>query len=84
MAGTTMGQITIVYRGETQQFATVSLATHFLRQDRIKMGWFHKIKATVDLIGNDQAHQTQYLKGDKFDIMKALAQLEGDIKSSKA
>jgi hypothetical protein len=83
MAGTTMGQITIVYRGETQQFATVSLAMHFLRQDRIKMGWFHKIQATVDLIGNDQVRQTQYLKGDKFDIMKALVQLEGDIKSSQ-
>jgi hypothetical protein len=84
MAGTTMGQITIVYRGETQQFATVSLATHFLRQDWIKMGWFHKITATVDLIGDDQIRQTQHLKGDKFDIMKALVQLEGDIKSSKA
>jgi hypothetical protein len=84
MTGTTMGQITIVYRGETQQFGTVSLATHFLRQDRIKMGWFHKIKATVDLIGNDQVRQTQYLKGDKFDIMKALVQLEADIKSAQA
>jgi hypothetical protein len=48
------------------------------------MGWFHKIKATVDLIGNDQVRQTQYLKGDKFDIMKALVQLEADIKSAQA
>jgi hypothetical protein len=31
MSNTTMGLITIVYRGETQQFKTVSLAAHFLR-----------------------------------------------------
>jgi hypothetical protein len=84
MTGTTIGQITLVYRGETQQFATVSLANRFLRQDRIKMGWFHKITAAVDLIMDDQVRQTQHLKGDKFDIMKALAQLEGDIKPSNA
>jgi hypothetical protein len=30
MAHTTIGPITIAYRGETQQFKTVSLAAHFL------------------------------------------------------
>ena len=84
MANTTIGQITLVYRGETQQFKTVSLAAHFLRQDRIKMGWFHKIKAAVDLMVHDKVSQTQHLQGDKFDIMKALAQLEGDLKLSPA
>lgn len=44
MANTTMGQITIVYRGETQQFKTVSLVKHFLREPRIKVGWFHTVK----------------------------------------
>jgi hypothetical protein len=79
-----MGQITLTYRGETQQFKTASLAAHFLRQDRIKMGWFHKIKAAVDLIVDDEVNQTRHWKGDKFDIMKALAQLEGDLKLSPA
>lgn len=84
MADTTIGQITFVYRGETTQFATVSLATHFLRQDRIKMGWFHKIKAAVDLIVDDKVSQTRHLKGDKFLIMKELKQLEGDLNQSSA
>jgi hypothetical protein len=82
MAGTTISQITLIYRGETQQFSTVSLAAHFLRQDRIKVGWFHKITATVDLIGDDQVRQTQQLKGDKFAILEALAQLAGAAKPS--
>ena len=34
MATTTLGQITIVYRHETHQFKTVSLAEHFLQQLR--------------------------------------------------
>jgi hypothetical protein len=79
-----MGQISIVYRGETQQFKTVSLAAHFLRQPRIKVGWFHTIKAAVDLIVHDKVSQTRYLKGDKYLIMKELAQLEGDLKLSHA
>jgi hypothetical protein len=79
-----MGQITIVYRGETQQFKTVSLAEHFLRQTRIKVGWFHTIKATVDLIVDDKVHETRHLKGDKYLIMKELAQLEKDLKPSPA
>lgn len=84
MAHTTMGQITIVYRGETQQFKTVSLAAHFLRQDRIKMGWFHTIKAAVDLVVDDEVSQTRHLKGNKFLIMQELAQLEDDLKLSPA
>jgi hypothetical protein len=79
-----MGQITIVYRSETQQFKTVSLAEHFLRQTRIKVGWFHTIKATVDLIVDDEVHETRHLKGDKYLIMKELAQLEKDLKPSPA
>jgi hypothetical protein len=84
MAHTTVSQITIVYRGETQQFATVSLAAHFLRQDRIKMGWFHTIKAVVDLVVDDGISQTRHLKGDKFLIMQELVQLERDLKPSPA
>ena len=84
MTNTTMGQITIVYRGETQQFATVSLASHFLRQDRIKMGWFHTVKAAVDLVEDDKVSETRHLKGNKFLIMEKLAQLEGDLKQSPA
>jgi hypothetical protein len=84
MAYTTMGPITIVYRGETQQFKTVSLAAHFLRQVRIKVGWFHTVKAAVDLMVHDQVSQTRYFKGDKYLIMQELVQLEGDLKLSHA
>jgi hypothetical protein len=82
MAGNTIGQITLTYRGETQQFGTVSQAAHFLRQDRIKMGWFHTVRATVDLIENGNTTQTQHLKGDKFRIITDLEQLEGKVKKS--
>ena len=84
MAHTTLGQITIVYRGETQQFNTVSQVAHFLRQLRIKVGWFHTVKAAVDLLGDDMVRQTRHLKGDKYLIMQELAQLEGDLKLSHA
>lgn len=84
MANTKIGQITIDYRGETQQFNTASLAANFLRQDRIKMGWFHKIKASVDLMMDDRVSQTRHLKGDKFRIMKELEQLEDEVKQSNA
>jgi hypothetical protein len=84
MTHTTMGPITLVYRGETQQFKTVSLAAHFLRQLRIKVGWFHTVKAAVDLMSNGTVSQTRHLKGDKYLIMKELAQLEGDLKLSYA
>lgn len=84
MADTTMGQITLVYRGETQQFNTVSLAMHFLRQIRIKVGWFHKVKAAVDLMSDGKVNQTRHLKGDKYLIMKELEQLETDLKPSNA
>ena len=43
MTTTTIGHINILYRGETQQFKTVSLAEHFLRQLRIRVGWFHTV-----------------------------------------
>lgn len=84
MADTSIGQITLVYRGETQQFNTVSQAAHFLRQVRIKVGWFHTVKAAVDLIAPGQVSQTRNLKGDKYLIMKELEQLEGDLKLSNA
>jgi len=84
MVNTTMGQITLVYRGEVQQFKTVSLAAHFLRQLRIKVGWFHTVKAAVDMMSNGKVSQTRFLKGDKYLIMKELAQLESDIKLSHA
>jgi hypothetical protein len=80
---TTIGTITLVYHGETQHFTTVSLAAHYLRQERIKVGWFHKIKVDVDLVSDDQIHQTRHLKGDKFFIMQALAQLEAELKPSR-
>lgn len=82
MAHTTMSQITLDYRGETQQFTTVSQALHFLRQDRIKVGWRHKIKAAVDIVEDDKVSQTRTLKGDKFHIMSQLTELENDIKQS--
>jgi hypothetical protein len=82
MAQATMGQITLVYRGETQQFTTVSQAAHFLRQERIKVGWFHTVKADVELMMDDGASQTRHLKGDKFHIMTQLAEIEGDLKQS--
>jgi hypothetical protein len=82
MAGSTIGQITLAYRGETQQFGTVSQAAHFLRQDRIKMGWFHKVQATVDLVEDGKTTQTRNLKGDKFRIITKLEQLEGEVKKS--
>jgi hypothetical protein len=84
MADTTIGQITLVYRGETQQFTTVSQAAHFLRQVRIKVGWFHTVKAAVDLITHGKVSQTRHLKGDKYLIMKELEQLEGDLKPAHA
>ena len=84
MAETTLGQITLVYRGETQQFSSVSQAAHFLRQDRIKMGWFHKIQATVELVEEGETSQTRNLKGDKFRIITKLEQLEGEVKKSNA
>lgn len=84
MATTTMGQITLNYRGETQQFETVSLAAHFLRQLRIKVGWFHTVKAAVDLVVDDEVSQIRHLKGDKYLIMKELEQLEGDLRLANA
>jgi len=80
MADTTMGLITIVYRGETQQFKTMSLAAHFLRQERIKVGGFHTIQAAVNLMVNDEVNQTRHLKGDKYLIMKGLVLLEAEFK----
>jgi hypothetical protein len=84
MADTTIGPITIVYRHETQQFKTVSLAAHFLRQLRIKVGWFHTVKADVDLMSNGKVSQTRHLKGDKYLIMQELEQLETNFKLSPA
>jgi hypothetical protein len=84
MTNTTMGQITLVYRGETQQFKTVSIAMHFLRQDRIKVGWFHTVKADVNLMSNGNVSQARHWKGNKYLIMKELTQLENDIKLSHA
>jgi hypothetical protein len=74
-----MGPITIVYRGETQEFRTMSLAAHFLRQEWIKVGWFHTIQAAVDLMSNGKVSQTRHLQGDKFLIMKELVLLEAKL-----
>jgi hypothetical protein len=84
MTDTTIDQITLVYRGETQQFKTVSQAAHFLRQVRIKVGWFHTVRAAVDLVAPGTGSQTRHLKGDKYLIMKELEQLAGDLKLSNA
>ena len=84
MTTTTMEQITLVYRGETQQFKTVSQAAHFLPQVRIKAGWFHTIKAAVDMMSNGKVSQTRHLKGDKYLIMKELEQLDSDLKLANA
>jgi hypothetical protein len=85
MATSSIDQITIVYRGETQQFATVSLALHFLRQDQIKTGWFRKIKVDVDLIVDGEvSHNRRHLEGDKLQVMKELQHLEAELKQAKA
>lgn len=84
MADTTVGLISVAYRGETQQFSTVSQALHFLRQERIKVGWFHKIKVAVDLFANGKLSETRHLKGQKYNIVKSLEQLENAIKPSNA
>lgn len=84
MADTTIGRITLVYRGETHQFSTVSQAAHFLRQERIKVSWFHKIKAAVDLFANGKLSEIRRLKGQKYDIIESLEQLESAIKPSNA
>ena len=44
------------------------------------MGWFHKVKADVDLVEDGKVSQTRHLKGDKYLIMKELEQLESDLK----
>lgn len=82
MSKATLGSITIIYRDESKQFTTVSRALHFLRQDRIQTGWFHKVKANVDLVVDDDVSQTRHLKGDKFLIMDQLKQLANDFKAS--
>jgi hypothetical protein len=84
MANSAIDQITLDYRGENRQFNSVSQAIHFLRQVRIKVGWFHKVKAAVDLISNGKITDTRHLKGDKYLIMKELEQLESDLKLSHA
>jgi hypothetical protein len=84
MAHTTMGPITVDYRGEVQQFTTVSQVLNFLRQERIKVGWFHKVKAAVDIVEDDKISQTRNLKGDKFHIMTKLTEMEDDIKRASA
>lgn len=84
MGTTKIDQITIVYRGETQPFKTVWLAVYVLRHPEIKVGWFHTIKATVDLMGDDKVRQTRHLKGDKHLIIRELEQLESDLESLPA
>ncbi len=84
MADTTIGQISLIYRSETQQFTTVSQAVHFLRQTRVKVGWLHTIKAAVDLVGEGKVSETRHLKGDKYVVMTALEQLESDLQASNA
>jgi hypothetical protein len=46
------------------------------------MGWFRKVRATVDLVENGNTTQTRDLKGDKFHMITALEQLEGKVKTS--
>ena len=73
-------QITISYRGETQKFRTVWLAVYVLRHPDIKVGWFHTVKATVDLMVDDRVSQTRHFKGDKHLIIKEFTQLETNFK----
>ena len=84
MTTTTIGPITIDYRNETHEFKTVSMVEHFLRQLRIKVGWLHTVKAAVNLMVSDKVMPIRHLKGDKFLIMKELAQLEDEIKLANA
>jgi hypothetical protein len=48
------------------------------------VGWFHTVKAAVNLMVSDKVMQLRHLKGDKFLIMQELAQLEDEIKLSNA
>jgi hypothetical protein len=82
MPDTTLSQITLVYRSETQQFKSVSQAIHFLRQERIKLGWFHKVQAAVDLVKEGTANQTRNMKGDKFHVIMELEQLAAEVKKA--
>lgn len=79
----TVAQITIVYRGRTHQFTTISQAVHFLRGDAIRTGWFHKIRADVDLIAAGDVRQLQALRGQKFAMIEALQQLDRDAKQPR-
>jgi hypothetical protein len=72
----TVALITLVYRGRTQEFTILSQAIHFLRSETVKIGWFHKITATVDLIAAGDVRQTQTLRGQKFAMITALEQLK--------
>ena len=72
-----VGLITIVYRGQTHQFTTVSQTVHFLRRDDITTGWFHKITAEV-VVADGDVRQTRRLRGQKFAIITALEHLQHD------
>lgn len=84
MTNATIGQITLDYHGESQLFQTLSQALHFLRQERIKAGWFHKVKAAVDIVEDDEVSRTRTFKGDKFRIMEELKEIENTLKQSSA
>jgi hypothetical protein len=72
----TVALITIVYRGRTQEFTAISQAIHFLRSEAVKIGWFHTMTATVDLVAAGDVRQTRTLRGQKFDMITALEQLK--------
>jgi hypothetical protein len=80
----TVARITVLYRGQTQQFTTISQALHFLRGDAVKIGWFHKITADVDLVAVGDVRQTQRLRGQKFAMIAALQQLDRATKPPPA
>jgi hypothetical protein len=82
MAHATVDLISIVYRGQTQQFTTVSQAVHFLRRDDITTGWFRKITAEV-LVADGDVRQTQRLRGQKFAMITALEQLQHDSRQTQ-
>jgi len=46
------------------------------------VGWFHTVKADVNLMVSDKVMQLRHLKGDNFLIMQALAQIEDEVKLS--
>jgi hypothetical protein len=79
MAAAKVSVITIVYRGTTFPFETVTQAVRFLRRDDIRTHWLRKVRADVHLVSGDRGTETRHLKGQKYPVIRALEQLEREL-----